>query len=81
MPIPSGAQSETISEQVSGGLGNDAELATLGVSVVGFSILAIRPTPETLKALEAETREGLLKQADEAIFERRNAAIEHERSI
>ncbi len=73
--------SETIAAQVSGALGDDAELAALGVSVVGFSILAIRPTPEALKALEAETREGLLKQADEAIFERRNAAIEHERAI
>ena len=57
------------------------EVAALGLEILGFSILAIKPTPETSKALEAETREQLLKEADEAIYGRRNAAVENERAI
>jgi hypothetical protein len=59
-----------------------AELvATLGVQVLGFSILAIRPTPEMAKALEAEAREALQRRSDEAIYSRRNAAVVKEREI
>ncbi len=57
------------------------EIAALGLEILGFSILAIKPKPETARALEAETREQLLKEADEAIFRRRNAAVENERAI
>lgn len=57
------------------------EVLALGLEILGFSILAIKPTPETARALEAETREQLLKEADEAIFRRRNAAVENERAI
>lgn len=57
------------------------EIVALGLEILGFSILAIKPTPETARALEAETREQLLKEADEAIFRRRNAAVENERAI
>ena len=62
-------------------LGTSAELGALGLEVLGLSLLAIKPTPETARALEAETREQLLKGADEAIFMRRNAAVEQERAI
>ena len=58
-----------------------SEVAALGLEILGFSILTIKPTPETSKALEAETREQLLKEADEAIYRRRNAAVENERAI
>jgi hypothetical protein len=44
-------------------------------------VLAVRPTPETAKALEAEAREAILRRADEAVFSRRNAAVEQERAI
>ncbi len=57
------------------------EIASLGLEVLGLSVLAIKPTPETARALEAETRERLMKEADEAIYARRNAAVEQERSI
>jgi regulator of protease activity HflC (stomatin/prohibitin superfamily) len=57
------------------------EVASLGLEVLGFSLLAIKPTPETARALEAETREQLLKEADEAIYARRNSAVEQERGI
>lgn len=57
------------------------EVSALGLEILGFSLLAIKPTPETAKALEAETRELLLKEADEAIYRRRNSAVEQERAI
>jgi hypothetical protein len=56
-------------------------LEALGVTVLGFSILAIKPVPETSKALEAEARERLLREADDAIYSRRNNAVEQERRI
>src|SRR5205814_7155120 len=57
------------------------EVAALGLEVLGLSLLAIKPTPDTARALEAETREQLLKEADEAIYARRNSAVEQERAI
>jgi hypothetical protein len=56
-------------------------IAALGLEVLGLSVLAIKPKPETARALEAEAREALLRRADEAIYARRNAAVEQERAI
>lgn len=56
-------------------------LNKLGVEVVDLSIVAIKPTPETARALEASVREQLLQEADEAIYRRRNASIEQERTV
>ena len=53
----------------------------LGVEILSLSIAAIKPNPETAKALEAETREEILKDSDQAIFQRRNYAVEQERII
>lgn len=68
-------------QQVSEGLNNSKEIKTLGLEILGLSILAIKATPETARALEADVREKLLKEADEAIYDRRNAAVEQERAI
>jgi hypothetical protein len=57
------------------------EITSLGLEVLGISILAIKPTPETARALEAETREQLFREADEAVYARRNSAVEQERAI
>lgn len=57
------------------------EITSLGLEVCGLSILAIKSNPETARALEAEAREQLLKEADDAIYLRRNAAVEQERAI
>ena len=57
------------------------ELLALGLEILGLVVTAIRPTPETARALEAEARESILKGADDAIFLRRNAAVENERAI
>jgi hypothetical protein len=62
-------------------LRGDEMVAALGVEVLGLSILAVKPKPETARALEAEVREALLRRADEATYGRRNAAVEQERTI
>lgn len=56
-------------------------LQSLGVELLDLSILAIKPSPETSRALEASVREQLLQDADEAIYRRRNAAIDQERQV
>ncbi len=56
-------------------------IAALGLELLDLSVLAVKPKPETQRALEAEAREDLLRRADEAISARRNAAVEQERAI
>jgi len=72
---------DQIAEAVTAGLAAHAEIRSLGLEILGVAVLAIKPTPETARALEAEARESILKAADEAIFVRRNAAVENERAI
>ena len=54
------------------------EVVQLGVEVLNLAILSLKPTPEMAKALEAEAREALNRQADDAVYTRRNSAIEQE---
>lgn len=56
-------------------------LASLGVQVIELAVIAISPSKETARALESETRELIQQQADQAIYARRNAAVEEERRI
>jgi regulator of protease activity HflC (stomatin/prohibitin superfamily) len=74
------ASGEIVSALRDGLRGSD-EIAQLGLEILSVSILAIKPTPETARALEAEAREKLLGAADEAIYARRNSAVEQERAI
>ncbi|MGD9637965.1 MAG: SPFH domain-containing protein [Alphaproteobacteria bacterium] len=62
-------------------LGKSSMFERYGIELLGLSILAIKAKPETAKALEADARENLLRIADEAIYARRNAAVEQERAI
>jgi regulator of protease activity HflC (stomatin/prohibitin superfamily) len=62
-------------------LQESTSLQRLGVEIFDVAILELSANPEMAKALQAEARERLLKQADEAIYARRNAAVELERSI
>jgi hypothetical protein len=73
--------SDQLVAAVRAGLAGSPEINALGLEVLGLSILAIKPTPETARALEAETREQLFREADEAIYARRNSAVEQERAI
>jgi regulator of protease activity HflC (stomatin/prohibitin superfamily) len=63
------------------GLRKSADVEMLGLEVLSLSILSIKGTPEMTKALQADAREQLLQKADEAIYARRNAAVEMERQI
>ena len=56
-------------------------LAILGVQILDLSVLALAPTKEMARALESETREKIQQQADQAIYARRNGAVEEERRI
>jgi hypothetical protein len=69
--------SDQLVSAVQAGLTASQEITSLGLEVLGLSILAVKPTPDTARALEAETRESLLREADEAIYARRNSAVEH----
>ncbi len=73
--------SKPIAEQVFEELRKSEECKALGVEVIGFSILKIKATAETARALEAKTREAILKNSDDALYERRNASIEQERRV
>jgi regulator of protease activity HflC (stomatin/prohibitin superfamily) len=63
------------------GLTTSESIDQLGVEVINVDVVGISPTPEMAKALETETREELQKEADQAIYERRNFAVEQERRI
>ena len=75
------AATDQLAPRIRATLAETEELTTLGIDVLGFAILAVKPTPETARAFEAETREQLLQEADEALYTRRNAAVEQERAI
>lgn len=72
---------KTIEESIIEGLKNSTAINMLGIEILGANILAISATPEMSRALETETREKLQQEADQAIYERRNFAVEQERII
>jgi hypothetical protein len=74
-------EADAVGQRVFADMAASPALEALGVGILGFSILAIKPVPETSKALEAEARERLLREADDAIYTRRNNAVEQERKI
>lgn len=71
---------KAIEEQIQNGLASQA-IDSLGIEILGTNILAIQASPEMARALETETREKLQQEADQAIYERRNFAVEQERKI
>ena len=73
--------SQAIAASVLEKLADGSDLSELGVEVLTLAVQAIKPSPEMARALEAEAREELLRLADLAIYERRNAAVEQERRI
>ncbi len=73
--------SEQVATSVFGKFSSSEALTALGVEILSLAIQAIKPIPEMVRALEAEAREELLRRADQAIYDRRNAAVEQERRI
>jgi regulator of protease activity HflC (stomatin/prohibitin superfamily) len=72
---------DALTERVLEELKASSEVAQLGIEILNVAVLSLKPTPEMAKALEAEAREALNRNADEAVYTRRNAAIEQERRI
>ena len=72
---------DELTEKVLAQFKSSGEVVQLGVEILNLAILSLKPTPEMAKALEAEAREALNRAADEAVYTRRNAAIEQERRI
>lgn len=73
--------SEVLARNILNDIKQNEVINLFGIEILDLSILAILPNKETARALEAQTREQILKQADEAIYERRNASIEQERKL
>jgi len=71
----------TIEHEIFTGVQNSKTVSMLGLEVLSVNVLGVKPTPEMARALETHTRESLQKEADEAIYERRNFAVEQERII
>ncbi len=72
---------EPIGNAIISGLRESHSVQMLGVEPVRVSIVAVTPTPEMARALEAEARERLQQEADMAIYSRRNNAVAEERKI
>lgn len=73
--------STAIGTEVEDALKNSEAITSLGVEILDLAVISMKPTPEMAKALEAEAREALQRKSDEAIYARRNAAVEQERRI
>lgn len=73
--------SEALAKGILEEIKKNEEINLIGIEILGLSILAVLPNKETARALEAQTREQILKKADDAIYERRNASIEQERRV
>ena len=59
----------------------EPDLQALGVFIENLHFTSVTATPEMRKALEADYRESLQKRADQAIYDRRAAALEEERKL
>ena len=72
---------KSVEERILSGLNGSSAINMLGIEILGANVLAIQATPEMTRALETETREKLQQEADQAVYERRNFAVEQERII
>jgi len=72
---------KTIETRIQDGLKISEAVLLLGVTVLAVNVVAVTPSPEMNKALETTTREALQQEADQAIYHRRNFAVEQERKI
>ncbi len=74
-------ESMEIATRILCGIKDSKALIGMGVEVTSLHLIAIKPTPEMGKALEAEYRESLQTKADQAIYNRRATGVEQERRI
>ncbi|WP_298756281.1 SPFH domain-containing protein [uncultured Psychroserpens sp.] len=72
---------EEIETEIFKNVQNSKTVQMLGLEILSVNVLGVTPNPEMARALEAQMRESLQKEADQAIYERRNFAVEQERMI
>ncbi len=70
-----------IQQKILEGIIESETVKSLGLKILSINVIAVKPKPEMSKALETSTREQLQQEADEAIYQRRNFAVEQERKI
>ncbi|MDP6583261.1 MAG: SPFH domain-containing protein, partial [Anaerolineales bacterium] len=75
------AMHDSLADTIYDRVGSSDHIGTMGVTVDTVYVSALTPDPEIRQALEAPYREGLLQQADEAVYARRALAVEQERAI
>jgi hypothetical protein len=74
-------QLEGIENEIFTSVQGSKAVKMLGLEILSVNVLGVSPNPEMARALEAQTRESLQKEADQAVYERRNFAVEQERII
>jgi len=74
-------RAQALAESVTQKLRGEEALAELGVVVDGVYVIGVKAKPEVHKALEAQYRESVNRRADEAIYQRRAAALEQEHEL
>ncbi len=72
---------EAIETEIFENIQKSKTVQMLGLEILSVNVLGVSPNPEMARALEAQMRESLQKEADQAIYERRNFAVEQERMI
>ena len=74
-------QLDEIESEIFASVQKSKTVQMLGLEILSINVLGVTPNPEMARALEAHTRESLQKEADQAVYERRNFAVEQERII
>ncbi len=74
-------KAKDIEDKIIEGLKSSDAIKALGIIPISINVVAVKPTPEMSKALEATTREALQQDADQAIYKRRKFAVEEEKKI
>lgn len=72
---------EEIETEIFDSIQKSKTVQMLGLEILSVNVLGVSPNPEMARALEAQMRESLQKEADQAIYERRNFAVKQERMI
>ncbi len=72
---------DAIGESIKTNLIAESYFAGIGIQPISAEILSIKPEPDVGRALEAATRELILKQSDDATAQRRLSALQNERAI
>ena len=72
---------DRLEKNIMDGLIDAPAIKMLGIAPLSVHVLGISPNPEMKRALEAETREALQSEADQAVYDRRKFAVEQEKAI